>query len=464
MSRSALHRSRASEQLARNDAAPRVVIDNGEYWLQNKGDLAMLDVTVGRLLERWPAASVGVMTFNPPLLRSYEPRAVPLAQSEGGEWGADNLFRRLPNHVAPSIVGPLARTWRESSEPPRRVARRIRDRMRNATRKSAADSPAGLDNASLVVPDAHGRSRIPRAVDSASLVLALGGGYVADVDPDQAHRTFNILERATALGVPTAMLGQGLGPLENPELVARAKKILPSVDLIALREERHGPTLLAELGVDEERLVITGDDAVELAYGVRTLPIGSGIGLCLRIAPYSPVDAGATESIGSALQASAAAMRAPLVPMAVSDYKSEDRRTTLPLVEGYADVIPILGRYSSARELAARVGKCRVVVTGAYHVAVFALAQGIPVVAMSASRYYDDKFVGLDGMFGGGVHPVALQAEDLERRLSQAIRTAWEEAPMISQQLLASAERQIKASRMAYERVYRLVESPDRPA
>jgi polysaccharide pyruvyl transferase WcaK-like protein len=48
------------------------------------------------------------------------------------------------------------------------------------------------------------------------------------------------------------------------------------------------------------------------------------------------------------------------------------------------------------------VSRCRVVVTGSYHAGVFALAQGIPVVATAASRYYHDKFSGLADLFGGG--------------------------------------------------------------
>ena len=39
----------------------RVLIENGEYWLTNRGDLAILDVTVRRLSERWPGARLGVL-------------------------------------------------------------------------------------------------------------------------------------------------------------------------------------------------------------------------------------------------------------------------------------------------------------------------------------------------------------------------------------------------------------------
>jgi polysaccharide pyruvyl transferase WcaK-like protein len=434
----------------------RIIIDNGEYGLQNKGDLAMLDVTVGRLRERWPASRIGVVTFNPPLLRAYEPRAEPLAFSKDGWWGSTNLLRRLPGRVSPSIVAPVYRAWRETSEPPRRVARRVRDRLLEV-RRLPTHSPAPASDFATSRQD-HRKPRVPRAVESASLVLALGGGYMADIDPDQAHRTFDLLERAFDLGVPTAMVGQGLGPLENPALLERARRLLPRVDFIALRENRHGPALLDAVGVDPSKVVVTGDDAVELAHGLPAAEPRTGLGICLRLAPYTSVPADVTPAIRTALQAAAAEVSASLVPMAVSDYQLEDRLTTLPLTEGYDDVVPMLGRYSSARDLARRVSRCRVVVTGAYHVAVFALSQGIPVVGLSASRYYDYKFTGLRGMFGQGVHTVALNSDGLPERLTEAVLSSWQTAPAVRESLLAAAERQMAASRQAYARVYELVE------
>jgi polysaccharide pyruvyl transferase WcaK-like protein len=293
-------------------------------------------------------------------------------------------------------------------------------------------------------------------------VLALGGGYMADVDPDQVHRTLDLLERAVELGVPTAMVGQGVGPLEDSELLARARRILPSVDFIALRERCNGPALLKSLDVDDDRVTVTGDDAIEMAYGLRSENVGSGFGVCLRIAPYSPVAGAATEAIRAALHTCAALASASLVPMAVSEYQSEDRRSTLPLTTGYANVVPMLSRHSSARDLARRVSTCRVVVTGAYHLAVFALSQGIPVVAMSSSRYYDHKFIGLRDMFQCGVSTVKLETDSLEQRLSDAILAASAEAPTIRERLLDAAQRQIRTSRAAYDRVYELVEKPER--
>jgi polysaccharide pyruvyl transferase WcaK-like protein len=92
-------------------------------------------------------------------------------------------------------------------------------------------------------------------------------------------------------------------------------------------------------------------------------------------------------------------------------------------------------------------------VTGAYHAAVFALSQGIPVVALTSSTYYDDKFLGLAGMFGTGLELVRLDDDDLAERLPAAIRAAWARAPEARSALLTSAAEQITASRQVFERV-----------
>ena len=252
------------------------------------------------------------------------------------------------------------------------------------------------------------------AAAQSSLVLALGGGYLTDAGRTQTVRVLNLVEHACHAGVPVALVGQGLGPLDDPGLQARAAQVLPKVGLIALREGRQGPQILDRAGVAAERVLVTGDDAIELAYHARIDEIGSDIGFCLRVAGYAPVSAGVADLVGRAVRSAAAERTAALVPLIIAEYRSQDRRSTLPLVRGCADVIAPLPRYVHPIEIARRVARCRVVVTGAYHLAVFALSQGIPVVALTSSAYYDDKFLGLSAMFGQGLTLVRLDDPCLE--------------------------------------------------
>lgn len=99
-----------------------------------------------------------------------------------------------------------------------------------------------------------------------------------------------------------------------------------------------------------------------------------------------------------------------------------------------------------------QIGQCRIVVTGAYHAAVFALAQGIPVVGLSASDDYSAKFLGLADQFGLGCETVDLGSPDRSERLAIALETAWLSAERVRLPLLEGARRQIALSHRAYER------------
>src|SRR4051812_27483662 len=102
----------------------RVVVQNGEYWLCNKGDLAMLDVTVRRFRERWPAARIGVLTSAPHLLRAFHPTAEPISDRGRGDWPGPGLAAQLAQRLGPSVVGPPSMAWLTARDAPRSFARR----------------------------------------------------------------------------------------------------------------------------------------------------------------------------------------------------------------------------------------------------------------------------------------------------------------------------------------------------
>jgi polysaccharide pyruvyl transferase WcaK-like protein len=434
-----------------NGSGLRVVVQNGEHWMLNKGDLAMLDVTIRRLRARWADARLGVLTSAPLLLSAFQPEAEPILPTGRGAWPRTGTIGRLAAAAGPGLCGPVTVGWLNAQHRPRHLGRRARNALDARLQKKGGRSKA-----------VRASRDVPFAVRDASLVLAMGGGYLADVDPGQTHRTLDLLEYAVGAGIPTAMVGQGLGPIDDDVLLARAERILPMVDLIALREGRRGPKLLADLGVLEDHTMVTGDDAIELATGARRDVLGTDLGICLRIADYSPVADQTRAAVRSAMHDTARHFGAALVPLIISEFKSEDRRSTLPLVAGFPDVVPPLPRYVGPRGVADRVSRCRVLVTGAYHLAVFALSQGIPVVGLTASRYYDDKLLGLAEMFGCGLTVVRLDEPGLAKHLSTAIRTAWDEAERLREPLRSKADEQIHSSRRAFEQVFELVEAAER--
>ncbi|MHA6616949.1 polysaccharide pyruvyl transferase family protein [Pseudonocardia sp. DLS-67] len=449
--------SRRSPMTRRVDSPPvRIVVQNGEHWMSNIGDLAMLSVTLRRLRERWPGVSLHVMTSAPTLLRAHHPDVHPISDGRLPRFVAEPLAA-VGSRLGLRVAGTASVGSLRAGEELRGVVKRLRKR-RTAAAATESVEAGGPDGAG---PDISTRPVVAAALRETSLVLAIGGGYMNDIDPWQFHRTLDLLQHGVERGIPTVMVGQGFGPLTEPSLVSRAAKVLPGVDLIALREDRVGPDLLSDFGVPSDHIVITGDDAIELAYGVRREELGTGLGVCLRVAGYSPVAVRAQEAVGRAVRAVAGEFTARLVPLVISEQASEDRRSTLPLVAEYLDVAPVQGRFVTPLEVARRVGGCRVVVTGAYHLAVFALSQGIPVVGLSSSRYYDDKLLGLAAMFGDdGLHLVRLDDPDLEGRVAAAARSAWEQATVLRSPLRERASTQIELGKEAYERVFSLVEEP----
>ena len=96
------------------------------------------------------------------------------------------------------------------------------------------------------------------------------------------------------------------------------------------------------------------------------------------------------------------------------------------------------------------ISRCRIMVTGSYHGAVFALAQGIPVVAVAGTQYYVNKFAGLAQLFNGGCEIVMIDAPDACAVLETAVNRAWTHAPRWREPLLRAARAQTERGRAAY--------------
>ncbi|MGH9559873.1 MAG: hypothetical protein ACRD3S_00330, partial [Terracidiphilus sp.] len=89
-------------------------------------------------------------------------------------------------------------------------------------------------------------------------------------------------------------------------------------------------------------------------------------------------------------------------------------------------------------------------VTGSYHAGVFALAQGIPVVGLIRSAYYEQKFKGLQAQFPGGCRVLDLRTPLRSEAIRDATLDALESADGMRESLLAAAAEQVALSREAY--------------
>ena len=231
-----------------------ILVDSCSYNCQNAGDLAMLTVAVTRLRELWPGASLQIITNAPDRIARHCGGDVDTVPVRGRRLLLEN---RLLGRVSSWLPHKLAQPWNRFE------------------RQLAWERPA-VASASLTIKAAlNGRrgsevSAYLAAVERADLLVVNGAGIITDAFRDNALGILSTLDLVSRRGVPAAMFGQGLGPIHDPELRERAAEVLPRLTLIGVRESQSSVPLLRSLGVAPDRVMVTGDDAIELAYALRT--------------------------------------------------------------------------------------------------------------------------------------------------------------------------------------------------
>jgi polysaccharide pyruvyl transferase WcaK-like protein len=254
------------------------------------------------------------------------------------------------------------------------------------------------------------------------------------------------------------MFGQGIGPLTSPELARQAARVLKKVDLLMLREKRLGPNLLGRFGVDPAHVRVTGDDAVEMAYAHRPDRLGTNLGLNLRTGRRSGIDRAMIGHLRGALTAFARARTAGVVALPIA--LNPDHGDMEAIGEALGPEALAAARRSaveSPRAAICAASGCRIVVTAAYHAAVFALAQGVSALCLASSEYYLEKFQGLRDLFGEGCRVLSMNGPETAASLPDLLQESWERAEALRMSLLKAAELQIRSSHEAYEHLGLLI-------
>jgi colanic acid/amylovoran biosynthesis protein len=247
--------------------------------------------------------------------------------------------------------------------------------------------------------------------------------------------------------------------MQDAELLARARQVLPHVDYIMIREERVARPLLDSLNVPRDKVIMTGDDAIELAYQARSNRQGNGIGLSLRIAGYTEVNEEHVQAIRPVVLQAANKHDAELIAAPI-DANEADINYIQAIIQGYDKTSSSWRKFETTSEIIKRISRCRVMISGTFHGAVFAISQGIPVVALAKSVEYHNKVAGLAAEFGEqGCQIVHLNDRNLEAKLAEAIDFAWSSAEQLRPELLDAAKRQVDLGYAAYQRIFDLVET-----
>jgi colanic acid/amylovoran biosynthesis protein len=413
------------------------------------GDVAMLQVAIQRLRGLWPSARIHVLTDAPEALAVHCPGAAPLSNSGRREWFSDRALLGEWHRRAPAPVGAAASA----------AARRLRRGW-----------PAGLEGllrakARLRRRDDGARRGFLRSMEQADLYLVSGAITLTDKAASLATVVLDTMAMALSQGVPAAMMSQGIGSMREPELLAKARSILPRAGLVAVREAVFGPVRLEALGVRRDRITVTGDDAVALALEPAIEERARAIGVNLRLGRSSDVASEIVPVVREVVQAAAARRSVPLLPLPIAFHAASDDPATLrELLSGTDEASGGGSHLETTGALLEQTGRCRIVVAGAYHAAVFALAQGVPVVALAYNEDYFEKFRGLADQFSAGCRIVSLTEASLARDLAAAIDAAWEDADRVRRALREAARRQARASAAAYARLPELVAAAGRAA
>jgi len=399
----------------------RILVEHSGYALINHGDTAMLQVAVQRVAQLWPDAYIEVITSDAALLKKYCPDAHPLLLTRLSRW---HQIRRLADPQIDAIAG-----W------VRMLEKQARQRFPRLRPQQLERKWKGYIN----------------AVDKADFVLAAGGGYINDTFLAHGAGVLETLQEAIQRGKPAVILGHGFEPIDNPALRAKAQAVLPKLNLVGCREKRYGPATLQSWGVSPNKIVVTGDDTVELGYKERAAELGNGLGVNLRVAWYAGVNKKLVEIVRGVLQNAARKHAAPLISLPIATRCPSDASYIEKLLEGYSDASNGERDLDNPLDVVRRTGHCRMVITGSYHAAVFALSQGIPAVCLSQTNYYVRKFQGLNSQFGDGCYVLAMDDADFRYKLADTIDQAWERAEKDRPHLLEAAEQQVKLGLEAYQ-------------
>ena len=420
--------------------AMRIVVEPSSFHCLNMGDVAMMQVAVARLNELWPHAEIDVVSSRPDLLSRYCPSATPISTEARSAWLSGRsliggLHRKFPAGISAQLKKVERLLWLRYSP-----VTELGGRLKAATLRREFPSVSGFR----------------RQLTGANLLVVSGAGMLNDAFADLACPLLDELEFALQAGVPVVAFGLGVGPITGPALLAKARAVFPHLKLIGLREGHNGLPLLHSLGVPSDRIQVTGDDAIELAFKRRHSPLGNAIGINLRLAGYAGTGEDTAAKLRQPLLDAVQALKSSLVPVPISfSDESSDEKAIGRLLDSQSHAPQT--KIECPEDVIDLIGNCRVVVTGSYHAGVFALSQGIPVVGLLESTYYEQKFIGLQKQFPDGCRMIDFRQPVTPCEIQETICNAWKSAEEVRESLLRAAALQVELGRAAYQTLLKLI-------
>jgi polysaccharide pyruvyl transferase WcaK-like protein/GT2 family glycosyltransferase len=270
-------------------------------------------------------------------------------------------------------------------------------------------------------------------------VLFAGGGNLTDQFTELTARRAAVAAAALDHGLPYVMSGQGVGPVASRTeamvalLAAGAQRfgVRDPLSAACVRGLPLGCASVDLVGDDSLGLARPGQDEVDTVLQEIGVPPGLPLlGFHAREAGY--VGCCRDDLLAAAAQAdelAAAAGQAVLcIPINTQPWAPE-----FPLLAGLVSGLKrrrarwfLLDCRDRVGLIAAVAGRCEAIVSHSYHLALFALTQGVPAVLRAATPYYRFKADGLRQFFGIAGE-VALSGDTDVRALARQIQSMTEQ-------------------------------------
>lgn len=292
-------------------------------------------------------------------------------------------------------------------------------------------------------------SKVLAAMRRTQMLILGGGGLIQDVTSLRSLLYYlGLIWTARRLRLPVTIYGGGIGPVTTAAGRRLARAILPQVDLLALRDQLSLDAALS-LGVPDAQVALTADPAFSLhrspdsagAPGPAALAAlaalaragvpGDRADRLLGWALKAPVSAEDERAFGEAIGRVAA--ETGLFPVLLPFHPEQDLAMLDRLARVAGTECAVLRDVREPALLQEVVSALTAVVAMRLHGVIFAVAAGVPCVALS----YDPKVDAL-ARDVSGLRYVSYPGVDVDE-LARGVADVLERAPEISSDLAASA-------------------------
>lgn len=373
----------------------KILLYAGTATLENVGDVAMLEVGISRIRQPFPNAELTLFSKNREAVQQILGKDIQTISPNTRNLFFKNskllpIYNRLPSRIR-EFLKPILQKYRYSYFD--HFYRRLLGRVTSKQREEL--------------------NQFVNTVQKADILVFTGMGSI-HYRSASGFNIFNLVGWCLSLKKKVVMMGQGIGPIKKGSRLDKlAQKYLPKVNLIGVREKFSYENVQA-YGLDETKICLTGDDALALSHYDTVTPDRTEnqlfrIGLNLRTNHQTAFLFEETQSVISSVNAVALDRKYQILPLILNPDSSGDQKLVFDdyLFDQCQELFDekVLLDYTDQRKISLpketirKIKGTDLVITFAFHTAVFAIASGVPVICVYKTDYYYQKFMGLLSFF-----------------------------------------------------------------